>query len=91
MSFSVKAKTEVALQPTGSTFENLAELSAMIKTCGQLERGGDSYKLRLSTEILPVIERIQALIASVFNENVDYTTACDTIRREYPLHNCDNR
>ncbi len=82
MSFSVKAKTEVALQPTGSTFENLAELSAMIKTCGQLERGGDSYKLRLSTEILPVIERIQALIASVFNENVDYTTACDTIRKE---------
>lgn len=39
MSFSVKAKTEVAMQPTGGMFENLAELSAMIKTCGQLEKG----------------------------------------------------
>lgn len=82
MSFSVKAKTEVAALPLGNTFENIAELSALIKTSGQLEKGGDSYKARISTEIQTVIERVQALLQAVFNEQVDYTMASDTIRKD---------
>lgn len=82
MSFSVKAKTEICKSSLGTAFENLAELSALIKTCGQLEKGGDSYKLKISTEILPVIERIQMLILNIFKENVEYTTASDTIRKD---------
>ena len=57
MSFSVRAKAEVAQQPLGTTFENLAELAALTKTCGQFDKGGDSYKLKISTEIQQVIER----------------------------------
>lgn len=82
MSFSVKAKTEVAKTPLGSMFENIAELSALIKTSAQLEKGGDSYKVRISTEIQAVIERAKALLFSIFNEEVEYTSASDTIRKE---------
>ncbi len=82
MSFSVKAKAEVAQQPLGSTFENLAQLSALTKTCGQLEKGGDSYKLKISTEITQVAEKYAQLIKSLFNEEIEFNLSKDNIRKE---------
>ena len=82
MSFSVRAKAEVAEQPLGTTFENLAELSALTKTCGQLERGGDSYNVKISTEIPQVAERYEKLVQALFNETLDCFTAQDTIRKD---------
>ena len=82
MSFSVRAKTEIAQQPLGSTFENLAELSALTKTCGQLEKGSDSYKIKISTEILPVAERYVNIVDNLWHEKIDLTSAKDTIRKD---------
>ncbi len=82
MSFSVRAKAEVAEQPLGSTFENIAELAALTKTCGQLERGGDSYNVKISTEIPQVAERYVNLVDSLFYEKIDCDSAQDTIRKD---------
>ena len=82
MSFSVRAKTEIAQQPLGSTFENLAELAALTKTCGQLDKGSDSYKIKISTEILPVAERYVNIVDNLWHEKIDLTSAKDTIRKD---------
>ena len=82
MSFSVRAKAEVAEQPLGSTFENIAELAALTKTCGQLERGGDSYNVKISTEIPQVAERYVNLVDTLFHEKIDCDSAQDTIRKD---------
>lgn len=82
MSFSVRAKAEAASGELGSTFENLAELSALTKTCGQLDRGGDSYRIKFSTEIKQVADRYIALVDSLFHERIDFTSAQDNIRKE---------
>ncbi len=82
MSFSVRAKTEVAQQPLGTTFENLAELAALTKTCGQFDKGGDSYKLKISTEIQQVIERYTKLVEALFGQTIDFSSAKDNIRKD---------
>lgn len=82
MSFSVRAKAEVAMQPINTAFENLAELSALTKTCSTLEKGGDSYIIKFSTEIQQVADRYLNLIENLFHETVSYSTANDNIRKE---------
>ena len=82
MSFSVRAKSEVAVSPLGSAFENLAELTALTRTCGQLDKGGDSYILKFSTEIKQVADRYVSLVEDLFHEKLDYSFASDNIRKE---------
>ena len=82
MSFSVRAKAEVAMLPLGSIYEDLAELASLTKTCSQLDKGGDSYRIKFSTEIKQVADRYIALVEKFFHEKIEFSSAQDNIRKD---------
>jgi len=70
MSFSFKAKNEVSLQPLQKECCQIVELSAFIQTAGQIERAGDGFLVRITTEIKALADRIEKIIKNIFKATV---------------------
>ena len=67
--FNYQSKKEVANILPKSQEEAISELSAIIKTCGEISKNGKNYKLIIKSELIEVCELAQNLVSFVYGEN----------------------
>ena len=69
-SFSFELKKEVAkIAPVG-TDEALSELSAIIKTCGEITKNGKNLKLSIRTELEDVSTLVEDIVKQIYGQTV---------------------
>lgn len=74
-SFSYGLKKEVASIFPTSQEEAISELSAIIKTCGEISKNGKDYKLVIKSEFLEVCELANKLVSMIYGfQNSDIKT-----------------
>lgn len=66
--FNYDLKNEISLIVPLSQEEALSELSALIKTCGEISKNGKQYKLVIKSEMLQVCELAQKLVFEVYGD-----------------------
>ena len=70
MSFSSDAKTEAALSDIGGEAESRAELSALIRTCGQFQLVNKRFNIVLATEVSELFVRVEKLLKLLYGKDI---------------------
>lgn len=78
MSFSSDVKEELCKIPLDNSCCARAELAGIISFCGNIVTRPDSIALRIRTENYFVAKRVQELIKSVFDFDIDFTERAKT-------------
>lgn len=69
-SFSYELKTEVAkILPNGAD-ESLSELSAIIKTCGEISKNNNEWRIVIFTEVELVKNLVKTIIKKIYGKDV---------------------
>lgn len=68
--FSYELKKEVALISSIGDEESLSQLSAIIKTCGEITKNGTQEKLLIYTEIQEVAKLVEDIIKNLYGVDV---------------------
>ena len=70
-SFSYELKNEVAnIIPKGDE-ESLSELSAIIKTCGEITKNGNDEQVLIFTEIEQIATLVQSIVKNLYGSDVE--------------------
>lgn len=72
-SYSYELKREVAKVAPSGADESLSELSAIIKTCGEISKKQNRFEIILSTELFEVVEFVETTIKNIYGSTVEIT------------------
>ena len=87
MSFTNRAKLEIINSNLGATCCQIAEISALIRTCAQIETKDGEFKVTFSSDIIELTQRIRTIIKNLINKEIELTTIVENNLSKKPRYN----
>lgn len=81
--FNTTLKRELAGQATVNPSSALSQLSAIIKTCGEIQRSNEGQKIIIYTEILEIYDKINKILDSLYGLSAELEIADETTFSRY--------